>query len=104
MNWLRELISDLATPSGNESNYQWALVAIGHTVIGAALFALFGWWGLAVYAFKEASDLRRGGRWGDSAVDMAFVAIGGVYGPAWWPFLVFLAVGVGLAVRNVTTN
>lgn len=100
MGWVRELWETVSTPSGAESDYQWSLVAIGHATLGAALASVFGWWAMGLYALKECNDLRRGGRWTDSLVDTAFVAMGCVYGPDWWPTAVFAAVLVGLIIRN----
>ena len=102
MIWLRDLITDLFTPSGAETDYQWSVIAIGHaTAIGAAFSVLIGWWIVPVYAMKEANDLRLGGRKLDSAADMAFVAIGCTYtGDAWWPWLILSAAFIGLIIRN----
>lgn len=103
----RSLLADLAIPSArDESPYLWMLIAIGHAVAGAALAqAVPGVWPavaraavpVAYWLTKERADLKRGGSLADGLVDAAFVALGTLYGPWWWPVTV-LAIAIGGAL------
>lgn len=94
------ILAEIRTPSGQQgplsASYRRAVEGIGHAVLGAALAAPFGLWGLGAgfviaafyWAAKEAGDLKRGGRLWDGAEDATMVAIGAWYGPAWWGAMV----------------
>ena len=115
---LAQLVEEILTPSArDEDAYTWAVIGIGHAMLGAAIAAVLGWlvppevalpfvvapgWlALAVgyWWIKERRDLRRGGRWLDGATDALFVGLGAFYGPSWWPLAIFAAVAGGLAAR-----
>lgn len=67
---------DILTPSRDETAYEWALVALGHALIGAAIAGLLSlidattaatvagpwWWPLAVWGVVCAGALARGAR------------------------------------------
>lgn len=95
------LLKAINTPSGkDESPYTFAVIAIGHAMLGA----VFSWFGLiaaALYWFvKERKDLKRGGAWLDGLVDTFFVALGTFYvGPIWWPISVMLLAGLGAVIK-----
>lgn len=105
----REIWRVLRQPSSGRNWYEWALMALGHAMLGA-LFAvvLREWvpasWGyvptaaliaIAYFAAKEIPDLRRGGRISDSVEDAALVFLGATYGGPLWPVIVWAVVVVG---------
>lgn len=100
MPWFKKLFEEMMTPSKNESDFIWALVAIGHAVVGAAGFLLIGWWALPIYLLKELHDLKIGGKKLDGAVDIGFFMLGLVYGTPEWPWLVLSGVALGVFLRN----
>ena len=112
MTALRNLIAIILTPSQrDEDGYLWAVIAIGHVMLGAALQGLLGaagaatrlGIGLAYWLAKERGDLRRGGGWRDGLVDTAFVGIGAFYdGSRGWPVAVMLAVCIGAVIKEHT--
>ncbi len=107
---LRRLIATIRTPSrADEDGYTWALIGIGHVMLGAALQGLLGAAGAAArlliaagyWAVKERRDLRRGGGLRDGLVDAGLVCVGAFYdGARWWPVAVMLAIAVGALVRE----
>lgn len=110
MTALRRLITSILTPSARaEDGYTWAVIGIGHVMLGAALQGLLGAVGAAArllitagyWLAKERGDLKRGGSLRDGLVDAAFVGVGAFYsGPRWWPVAVMLVVGVGAVIRE----
>ncbi|MFC3169206.1 hypothetical protein [Paracoccus fontiphilus] len=105
---LARLLHELATPTTG-TGYLWAVIAIGHVMLGAMLQGLLGAAGvgarlaigIAYWLAKERGDLRRGGSLRDGLADAALVAVGAFYaGPRWWPCLVFAAVCVGAVIRE----
>ena len=107
---IKRLIDAILTPSQrDEDGYTWAVVGIGHVMLGAALQGLLGWSGAALrvliavgyWLAKERGDIRRGGALRDGLVDAAFVGVGAFYsGPRWWPLAVMATVCVGAAIRE----
>ena len=115
------LLAEILTPSKRDENaYTWAVIAMGHVLLGAAiaaiLYLLFGdgtpvvalltatRLGIAVayWVIKEHGDLRRGGSWLDGVVDTLFVGLGSLYaGPEWWPLAVWAAIAIGLVLRTI---
>ena len=97
------LIRDLLTPSPGATPYQAGVMAMAHAMLGAALCASLGWYGLApglaasalYWLVKERGDLRRGGAIMDGLEDAVMVWLGAWYGAAWWPVMVC---GAGLYV------
>lgn len=106
----------ILTPSPRrEDGYTWAVIALGHVMLGAALAGLLDGLGaalvmsarlalsLAYWLAKEAGDLRRGGGLWDGLGDAAWVGVGLAYaGPWWWPVAVLAAVIVGAVLRQST--
>lgn len=101
---MRLLLADILTPSArDETPYFAAVIFIGHAMLGAGLDGmglvgpLGGAAGVAVVYFvlKERADLNRGGGLLDSLIDAGGVALGALYGPAWWPLAVL---GLAFAV------
>jgi hypothetical protein len=88
---------EIETPSGQSgplsAAYLRAVVGMGHALLGAALSAPFGWYGLGAalalalvyWLAKERGDLRRGGDMRDGLEDALMVSLGAFYGPWWWP-------------------
>ncbi len=110
MRALRQLIGTILMPSPrDESGYDWAVIGIGHVMLGAALQGVLGASGaalrlsiaMAYWAVKERGDLKRGGNLRDGLVDAALVAYGACYqGPRWWPVALLLAVCAGAVVKE----
>jgi len=104
------LITSILTPStADEDPYSWAVIGIGHAMLGASFAAVVGMWAaptwwiivLAYALVKERRDLRNGGWWRDSVADTCFVALGAMYdGPAWWPIAIMLIAGASALVRE----
>ena len=100
---LKALWRSIVTPSSaNETPYQFAVIAIGHAMLGAAL----SWGGfliaVAYWVIKERGDLKRGGAWRDGLIDTGFVSLGLIYsGPIWWPVAVMVLAGVGALLKGV---
>lgn len=108
MTALRRLIATIRTPTDGDP-YTWAVIGIGHVMLGAALAGLFGFaaaglrlaLALAYWLVKERGDLRRGGSLRDGLIDSAFVGVGAFYsGPAWWPVAVLVTVSVGAWIKQ----
>jgi len=108
MTALRRLLREILTPTDGDP-YPWAVVALGHVMLGALLQGLTGAAGAGlrlglavVYAFaKERGDLRRGGTLRDGFIDSAFVAVGSFYtGDRWWPIAVMLTVSAGAWIKE----
>lgn len=109
MTAIGDLWRSIRQPSGDdETPYDWAVIAIGHVMVGAALASalgsLTGTLRLLVAWFywisKERSDLRRGGGLRDGLVDTGFVYLGCYYdGSWWWPVSVLALVVVGVFIR-----
>jgi hypothetical protein len=107
------IIKELSTPSGQmgpaSDAYLRAVVAGGHALLGAAICAWFGWWGLAVavplavayWWVKERGDLLRGGAFWDGLEDTVMVSIGAWYGVVWWPLVVLCCMGYIMAASIV---
>ena len=103
------ILEELRTPSGQtgplSDAYVRAVTAGGHALLGAAVCAYAGAWGLAFaipvglsyWVLKERSDLRRGGAVLDGAEDAVMVSIGAWYGVTWWPAVVLACMGYILA-------
>lgn len=84
----------------NEAPYLRLLIALGHGVLGAALFELSALWGfgvglaralipLAYWLLKERADLRKGGSVVDSIFDALFVlSAAWLYLPIWHVMLI----------------
>lgn len=85
-----------------------AVIAIGHAMLGAAVCAWFGAWGLGLavplalvyWLAKERGDLTRGGTFWDGAEDTVMVSLGAWYGAVWWPALVIVSAGYIMAVAT----
>jgi hypothetical protein len=100
------IIAELRTPGSGESVHHRATTAVGHAIVGAALVAPFGAWGLGAGLFlavaywwaKERGDLGRGGAVWDGLEDTVMVGLGAWYGAAWWPAVIVLAMGYIMAV------
>ncbi len=104
----------ILTPSPRrEDGYTWALIAIGHVMLGAAVAGLADGWGNAMplaarlalsvgyWLIKERGDLRRGGAMADGIGDAAWVGYGLLYvGPAWWPTAAMLGAAIGALLRQ----
>ena len=100
MNALRRLLAEIAQPTDG-TPYLWAVIGIGHVMLGAALQGLLGASAAAArvalagayWLVKERGDLLRGGTIRDGLIDSALVAVGAFYsGPRWWPVAVMLTV------------
>lgn len=110
MTALRRLIDIIATPSlPDEDGYQWALIGIGHVMLGAALQGAVGAAGavarlmitVAYWLAKERGDLKRGGSWRDGLIDAALVGFGAFYdGPRWWPVAAMVAICIGAVLKE----
>lgn len=91
------LWKEILTPSPpDEPPYRFAVIWIGHAMLGAA-FSFLGLVFAGLYWFaKERQDLRRKGNWVDGVVDTCAVLIGTLYaGPIWWPTSIMILAGVG---------
>lgn len=108
MNALRRLLAIIASPTDGDS-YQWAVIGLGHVMLGAALQGLLGVTAAAArlalaalyWIAKERGDLRRGGSLRDGLIDAAFVGVGCFYtGDRWWPVAVMLTAAVGAWVKE----
>lgn len=108
MTALRRLIREIMTPTDG-SPYVWAVIALGHVMLGAALQGALGWTAagarlavaVAYWWAKERGDLRRGGSLRDGLIDAAFVGVGAFYeGPRWWPIAVLTTVALGALIRE----
>lgn len=107
---MKRLIAVILTPSPrDEDAYTWAVIALGHVMLGAALQGALGAAGAlarlaltAVYWLaKERGDLRRGGTLKDGLIDAAFVGVGAFYaGPRWWPVVVMMTVACGALIKE----
>lgn len=110
---LAEIWRVLRAPEAGRTWFEWALLAIGHAMLGALLAEIArhvvpaapGDAGRALvlaaayFVAKEIPDLWRGGRIGDGVVDAGFVCLGALYGVTLWPVLVWLAVAGGVVAR-----
>lgn len=85
MTALRRLIRTILTPSArDEDTYLWALILIGHAMLGAALGDMLGPVAAALrlgvaaayWCAKERGDLSRGGDLRDGIVDALAVGAG----------------------------
>ena len=113
MRALRLIAAELATPSGQVGPlpglHHRATTAGGHAIVGAALTAPFGAWGLgsgiilaALYwLLKERGDLTRGGAVWDGLEDTVMVAFGAWYGAAWWPAMICAAMGYIMLTKAI---
>ena len=108
MNALRRLLAIIASPTDGDS-YQWAVIGLGHVMLGAALQGLLGVTAAAArlalaalyWVAKERGDLRRGGALRDGIVDTAFVGVGCFYdGSRHWPVAVMLTAAVGAWIKE----
>lgn len=108
MNALRRLLAIIAAPKTGDS-YTWAVIGLGHVMLGAALQGVLGASAAAVrlslavayWCAKERGDLRRGGSLRDGLIDAAFVGVGAFYtGARWWPLAVILTVAVGAWLKE----
>ena len=100
MNALRRLLAIIAAPTDGDS-YEWAVIGLGHVMLGAALQGLLGVTAAAArlalaalyWVAKERGDLRRGGALRDGLVDTALVGVGCFYaGPRHWPVMAMAAI------------
>jgi hypothetical protein len=101
---------EINTPTGQQgplsAAYLRAVVGMGHALLGAALAAPFGWYGLGAalvlalvyWLAKERGDLRRGGDLRDGVEDALMVSLGAFYGPWWWPAVMIGCGGYLMAV------
>jgi hypothetical protein len=101
---------EINTPTGQQgpldAAYRRAVVGIAHAMLGAALVAPFGWYGLGAalgialgyWLAKERGDLRRGGDLRDGLEDALMVSLGAFYGPWWWPAVMIGCGGYLMAV------
>lgn len=105
---IRRLLEEIATPT-NGGGYLWAVIALGHVMLGAMLQGALGFVGvgarlsiaLTYWHLKERKDLKRGGGLKDGLVDAALVGVGAFYdGPRWWPVMVFVGVCLGAVIRE----
>ena len=108
MTALRRLIREIMTPTDG-SPYFWAVIALGHVMLGAALQGALGWTAagarlalaLAYWWAKERGDLRRGGSLRDGLIDAAFVGVGAFYdGSRAWPVAVICTVAFGAWLKE----
>ena len=108
MTALRRLIREIMTPTDG-SPYVWAVIALGHVMLGAAMQGALGWTAagarlalaLAYWWAKERGDLRRGGSLRDGLIDAAFVGVGAFYdGSRAWPVAVVLTVSLGAWIKE----
>ena len=108
MTALRRLLAEILTPTDGDP-YLWAVIALGHVMLGAMLQSIVGAAGaglrlalaLAYWLSKERGDLRRGGPLRDGLIDSAFVAVGAFYnGDRWWPIAVMLTVTAGAWIKE----
>ena len=108
MTALRRLLVEVMQPTDG-APYVWAVIALGHVMLGAALQGALGataaaarialavtyWWA------KERGDLRRGGSLRDGLIDAAFVGVGAFYdGSRAWPVAVICTVGLGAWIKE----
>ncbi|MFV0409457.1 MAG: hypothetical protein ACK5LJ_07085 [Paracoccus sp. (in: a-proteobacteria)] len=110
MRALNSLITTILTPSArDEDGYQWAVIGLGHVMLGAALQGLLGAAGVAMrlliavmyWLIKERGDVRRGGGLRDGLVDTALVGVGAFYaGPRWWPVAVMAVITLGAILKE----
>lgn len=91
---MTDLLRDILTPSPGATPYQAGVMAMAHAMLGAALCASLGWYGLApglaaaalYWLVKERGDLRRGGAIMDGLEDAVMVWLGSSKtGGAWMP-------------------
>lgn len=108
MTALRRLLAEVMQPTDG-APYVWAVIALGHVMLGAALQGVLGATaaaarlGLAVayWIAKERGDLRRGGSVRDGLIDAAFVGVGAFYdGSRAWPVAVVLTVSLGAWIKE----
>lgn len=108
---IRRLLTEIAQPTIG-GGYLWAVIAIGHVMLGAVLQGILGAAGagarlaigMGYWLIKERRDLRRGGSLRDGLADAALVAVGAFYsGPRWWPVAVFAAVTAGAVLRETAS-
>lgn len=102
---LSTLWRELRSPVGgvHAPEHHRAVTFGGHVLLGACAASGGIWWvGLIVAAvywlWKERGDLKRGGAWRDGIEDTVAVFVGTFYGPAWWPFVASLSMGIIFAV------
>jgi hypothetical protein len=91
---------ELNTPSGQRgpmsAAYARGASGVWHGVLGAAVVAFLGVWGLAAavplalvyWLVKEKGDLARGGSILDGLEDAVMVSLGAWYGAVWWPLMI----------------
>lgn len=112
MTALRRLIEEALTPSSAaETPFKWLVIALAHSLAGAALVGALGLIGapaltwavpLLYFALKEVPDMRcRGGTRLDSLIDTGWVATGCLYGgETLWPLAIVTAATVGAVLRG----
>lgn len=112
MSILDAIRDELARPEIGRTWYDWAVIALGHVMLGALFISLADYlldltdvqrataqvaivaiyWGV-----KEMADLKRNGAIWDSWVDAGFVLLGTFYaGAVWWPVTAFLLILAGV--------
>ena len=108
MKALRRLLAEVMQPTDG-TPYVWAVIALGHVMLGAALQGALGataaaarlGLALAYWIAKERGDLRRGGGVRDGLIDAAFVAVGAFYdGSRAWPVAVICTVAFGAWLKE----
>jgi len=97
------ILAELQTPDGQigplHGAYRRAATGVWHAVLGAALCAHLGLWGVgfafllavAYWLVKERRDYARGGAVWDGLEDAVMVSLGAWYGPVWWPAMICAA-------------
>ena len=103
----------MTTSSRHEDGYTWAVIALGHIMLGAALagavsgvgysFPLLVRLSVSViyWMTKEYRDIRQGGGLIDSISDTAWVGYGLLYvGPFWWPLAALVVIGIGGVLKQ----
>lgn len=100
-----EFFKELITPSDeNESNYLFFLIALGHMLLGAAIFQYLGIFiPIPVFYFfiKERYDISQGGKIADGLADTAFVALGALAVNYELPYVLwFIITFAGTIIRH----
>lgn len=99
---IADLWREILTPSPpDEKPYKFALIAIGHAILGATFSFAGLLFGFAYWLIKERKDLRRNGSLMDGLIDTGFVLVGTQYsGPEWWPITIVLLAGFGGVLKE----